>query len=194
MFQDDELNQIHMLALASAAAEGGTAATAEFHDFESVPVLAGTITGIEVIELDALPGVKPVEADGKASKAKTTGIYRITVLTPEGVEVSTLIDNGSIKAQFRAAAKNLWTPPALPYTKEALDSLPQPPFLGWHVFITLTGHWKDKDATGPATNKRMGVMTFPDQERLHAAWGKFKASLANARRQNAAAPVAGLLE
>lgn len=195
MFQDDELNQFHLLALASAASEGGQGATAEFHDFEAVPVLAGTIEHIEVIELDALPGVKPVDANGSPVKnAKTTGMYRITLVTPDGVEVSTLLDNGSIKGQFRAASKNTWTPPALPYTKEALESLPPPPFVGWHVFITLTGHWKEKTAEGPATNKRMGVMTFSDRDRMCAAWGKFKAAVAAAKRQASAAPVAGLLE
>lgn len=195
MFQDDELNQFHLLALASAASEGGQGATAEFHDFEAVPVLAGTIEHIEVIELDALPGVKPVDASGAPVRAaKTTGMYRITLLTPDGVEVSTLLDNGSIKGQFRAASKNTWTPPALPYTKDALESLPPPPFVGWHVFITLTGHWKEKTAEGPATNKRMGVMTFPDRDRMAAAWGKFKTAVAAARRQSAGQPAAGLLE
>lgn len=197
MFQDDELNQFHLLALAAAASEGGQGATAEFHDFEAVPVLAGTIQGIEVIELDALPGVKPVDAAGTPVKgAKSTGMYRMTLVTPDGIEVSTLLDNGSIKGQFRAASKNSWAPPALPYTKDALESLPAPPFAGWSVFITLTGHWKEKTAEGPATNKRMGLMVFPDRDSMCAAWSKFKTNVAAARRQAAAAgaPVAGLLE
>jgi hypothetical protein len=193
MFQDDELNQFHMLALAASASEGGQSASAEFHDFEAVPVLAGTIQSIEVIELDALPGVKPVNVKGEVEKgAKSTGMYRITLLTPDGVEISTLLDNGSIKAQFRAASRNTWTPPALPYTREALEQLSPPPFVGWHVFITLTGHWKDKNTEGAATNKRHGVMSFTDRDRMCAAWGKFKAAVSAARRRGQ--DVAGLLE
>lgn len=194
-FKEDELLRFHHTALAAAAAEGGEGATPEFHDFESVPVLAGTIEAIDVIELDALSGVKPCDEKGNVVKgAKSCGMYRATIRTPDDIAVSFLIDNGSVRAQFRAATKGAWTHPAQPLTPDAMRTLPVPPLVGLHVFVTLTGHWKMKADAGDATNKRMSVMTLPDREAMLRAWDKFRAAIRHARKLGAESPAAPLLE
>lgn len=176
-FSDQRLQEFYRVAIATAAQYGGETATAEFHDFESVPLLAGTVGDISVIELEPLEGVKPVDADGKPVKNGMCGMYRVTVMTPEDVPVSFLLDNGSIRAEFKALSDGKWEHPTLAYTPEALRAQGEPPFVGMSIFVALRGHWKGKDDEGPAKNKRMGVTRFPTREKMLDAWNAFRVAI-----------------
>lgn len=172
-FTQNQLTQFAGAFRASVGEAGGKPVTVDFHDFNAVPILFGTVAAVEVADLPGLDGVKPLGADGKPSKERRQGIFRLVIDHPDGGQVSMLLDSGSIKQQVSALCAENGCPyefDSQAWTPEALAERSAPPVVGVSVGVAFTGMWQDGDKSG----RRFSVAKLPDHAAACVAWATFK--------------------
>ena len=172
-FTQNQLTQFAGAFRASVGEAGGKPVTVDFHDFNAVPILFGTVAAVEVADIAALDGVKPLGADGKPSKNGRQGIFRLVIDHPDGGQVSMLLDSGSIKQQVSALCTEIGCPyefDSQAWTPETLAERTRPALLGISLGVAFTGMWQDGDKSG----RRFSVARLPDHAAACFAWATFK--------------------
>ena len=172
-FTQNQLTQFAGAFRAAVGEAGGSPVTVDFHDFTVIPVLFGTVAAVEVADIQALDGVKPVNSDGKLSKDRRVGVFRLVIDHPDGGQVSFLLDSGSIKQQISALCDEVGTPydfDPQAWTPEALREREGPPLLGVSIGVAFTGMWQEGDKSG----RRFSVAHMPSVSAARDAWEVFK--------------------
>lgn len=190
MSNENEKLEAHARFVEGLAAQfGGSAATASIHDFTASPLCCGTVKSIAVRANKPLPGVVPVDRNGRVSKSGQVGNWEFTLVTPEGADVTVIPFSASMKAQLKAAAGGQWEFPATPLDAESLEASAKPPFEGVNLAFLFVGIWTEGDKSGD----RFRLLQFESREKLvefHSAYtDEMRRRRAEARR-----PVMKLLD